>query len=395
MGKPLTIDRFEGNDKEIAVLVDEDGECQDVPRSKLPENAKAGDVLTESFEIDVDATEAVEERDQGTSGGSQENRSRWRPQDLSWRLVVSALVLIAVLGLAGSPSHAQPAEPGRLTIDVLDIGQGDSILIRSPEGKSALIDAGTSSVVVDRLKNHAVKTIDLVAVTHHHTDHYGGTDDVIKAFDPRFFLATDSGHTTSMYIKLLRLVRDHKMTAIQPAPDQARRIDLGSVRLTVLPQPPIDDKEENDNSIGIRLEYGTFSMLMTGDSEEPAREFWKKTCPELLRATVLKLAHHGSHNGTDEEWLTLVQPELAVISCGVGNSYGHPHADALSLLEKFQIPVNRTDQEGNIRIMSDGKRWKVLTEKGKGSETAAAEPAERDDDVRVTADASSDGISKR
>lgn len=313
---------------------------------------------------------------------------------MSWRRVVSALALFVVLGVVSAPLRAQPAEPGRLTIDVLDIGQGDSILIRSPEGKSALIDAGTSSVVVDRLKNHAVKMIDLVAVTHHHTDHYGGTDDVIKAFNPRFFLATDSGHTTSMYIKLLRLVRDHKMIAIQPT-DQARKIDLGSVRLTVLPQPPLDDEEENDNSIGIRLEFGTFSMLMTGDSEEPSREFWKKTCPDLLKATVLKLAHHGSHNGTDAQWLELVQPELAVVSCGAGNSYGHPHADALSLLEKFQIPVKRTDQEGNIRIMSDGKRWKVVTEKGRGGETAAAQSPQRDEEVRVTAESSSDSSVKR
>ncbi len=302
---------------------------------------------------------------------------------MKWRLRIA---LILLLGLPGTTAVAQPAAPGRLTIDVLDIGQGDAILIRAPDGQSALIDAGTSSIVVTRLKEHDVKSIDLVAVTHHHTDHYGGTDDVIKAFNPRFFLATDSGHTTSMYIKLLKLVRDHKMTAIQPT-DQPRKIELGSVRLTVLPQPPINDKEENDNSIGIRLEFGTFSMLMTGDSEEPARDFWKRTCPDLLKATVLKLAHHGSHNGTDAEWLKLVRPELGVISCGVGNSYGHPHTEALSLLEQFKIPLKRTDTDGNIRIESDGKRWRVTTANDQTATRTSDKPA-RDEGVKMTADRS-------
>src|SRR4051812_34467544 len=94
------------------------------------------------------------------------------------------------------------------TIDFLDVGQGDAILIRSPEGKTALVDAGPSKDIVPMLRDRGVKSIDLVVVSHHHADHYGGMDDVIRSFHPRFFLASNSSHTTPHYLKLLTLVRD-------------------------------------------------------------------------------------------------------------------------------------------------------------------------------------------
>ena len=105
--------------------------------------------------------------------------------------------------------------------------------------------------------------------------------------------------------------------------------------LTVLPQPPEDRDEENDNSIGLRLQYGKFSVLLTGDSEADERQWWIGHIPELIRdCTILKLAHHGSRNGTDARWLDLVQPELAVASLGTGNDYGHPHSETSALLAR-------------------------------------------------------------
>ncbi len=244
---------------------------------------------------------------------------------------------------------------------MLDIGQGDSILIRSPEGKAALIDAGpTKEGALNVLRSKGITRLDLVAISHHHSDHYGGMAEVVRALKPRYFLASHSGHSTRSYLKLLQTVEAQGITAIQPS-SRPRKIELGSVGLTILPQAPEDHKEENNNSIGIRLTYGSFSMLLPGDSEGPERHWWFANCPDLVRdCTILKLAHHGSRNGTDARWLAAVRPELAVASMGRDNEFGHPHAETLSLLRHSRIPLLRTDQLGTITLESDGRNWSVV-----------------------------------
>jgi len=208
---------------------------------------------------------------------------------------------------SGSKARTRPASTRSkadatgelLRIEVLDVGQGDAILIRVPEGQAALIDAGPSRAVVDELGRQGVTKIDLVAVSHHHTDHFVGMGAVLDAYKPRYYLATGTSHAPPTYLKLLNQVKDAGITAIEPT-EKPREIHLGEVKLTVLPQPPEDSREENNNSIGIRVDYGKFSMLMTGDSEETQRAWWVKNCPELIRdCPVIKLAHHGSRNGTD------------------------------------------------------------------------------------------------
>jgi beta-lactamase superfamily II metal-dependent hydrolase len=247
------------------------------------------------------------------------------------------------------------------TVAVLDVGQGDAILIRSPEGKSALVDAGPSHDVVELLRAQGVTTLDLVVVTHHHADHYGGMIDVVRTFQPRVFLAPDSPHTSAHYLKLLRLVRDQGIQAIAPAASE-RAISLGSVTLTVFPQAPTDPHEENNNSIGIRLQYGGFTVLLPGDAQESERAFWEQSAAALCaNCTVLKLAHHGSRNGTDLPWLKRVRPQLAIASVGAGNDYGHPHPETLALLAQLRIPLLRTDRDGTIVLQSDGTAWQVAT----------------------------------
>jgi competence protein ComEC len=130
----------------------------------------------------------------------------------TWLLVALLLYLPATPVSAQHRPEANRADTA--TIDFLDVGQGDAILLRSAEGKTALIDAGPSKEIVPLLKRRGVASIDLVVVSHDHADHYGGMDDVIKAFHPRFFLATDSSHTTPHYLKLLTLVRDSGIRAI-------------------------------------------------------------------------------------------------------------------------------------------------------------------------------------
>ncbi len=281
---------------------------------------------------------------------------------------VLALLLAACAPLTASPAaNAQgwwPRSSGggkSVVVEVLDIGQGDSILIRTPEGKTALIDAGpTKSGALRVLKREGIDHLDLVAISHHHSDHYGGMEEVVRAFRPRYFLASDSGHSTRTYLELLRTVQAQSITVIRPA-SRPRKIELGSVELTILPQAPDDPKEENNNSIGIRMKYGSFSMLFCGDSEGPERLWWLQNHADLVRdCTILKLAHHGSRNGTDIRWLNAVRPELAVASMGRHNEFGHPHAETLSLLRRRQVPLLRTDQLGTIALESDGRSWNVV-----------------------------------
>ncbi len=261
--------------------------------------------------------------------------------------------------LSSSSSSEREARP--VVVDFLDIGQGDSILVRSPEGKAALIDAGpTRDGAIRTLKSKGIRTIDIVIVTHHHSDHYGGMEQVILNYKPKYFMATGSSHTTRGYLKLLQTVKAEGITAVEPT-GKERKIELGSVLMTVFPQPQTDPEEENNNSIGLRLQYDTFSVLLTGDSETVERQWWIAHNASLVRdCTILKLAHHGSHNGTDQRWLDLVQPELAVASLGKDNEYGHPHSETLSLLRSNDVPLLRTDQRGTITIISNGRTWNVV-----------------------------------
>jgi beta-lactamase superfamily II metal-dependent hydrolase len=276
---------------------------------------------------------------------------------------LSRWLLALGLWLLASPAPAQEpwgSSTGRATVEFLDVGQGDAVLIHSPEGKKALVDAGPSHHVVSLLRLRGVASLDLAVVTHHHADHYGGMADAIKAFRPRVFLATGSSHTSQHYLRLLELVRDQGARAVQPA-REVRRVGLGSVELTVFPQAPLDPKEENNNSIGLRVRYGTVSVLLPGDAEAAERRWWEQHAPDLCaRCDILKLAHHGSRNGTDARWLSLVRPKLAVASLGRDNEFGHPHPETLALLARAGVPLLRTDQNGSIKIETDGRAWRVV-----------------------------------
>ena len=306
-------------------------------------------------------------------------------RDSIWPPLLLALALLCIIAFVNLSRRPKPGEPAdapvilgldRLTIEFLDVGQGDSALIRSPEGKLALIDAGPSPTeAASLLRERGIDRLDLVVVTHHHSDHYGGMLAVIREFHPRVFLDAPSPHASKAYETLLRAVRDEGITAIQPT-DSARKVELGSVHLTILPMPPEDAHNENNNSVGLRVDYGDFSALLTGDSEVAERAWWTDHASHLCaRVSVLKLAHHGSRNGTSAAWLSLTRPELAVASLGLGNDYGHPHPETLQRLSRAGVPLLRTDQAGSITITTDGETWTERDSRGRPLErTAGAIP---------------------
>lgn len=264
------------------------------------------------------------------------------------------------------------ARAGELRVEVLDVGQGDGILITSPAGKRVLIDASIKSAdVVGQLRARGVQSLDLVVATHPHADHIGGMKDVVEAFPIRLY--TDNGlpHTTATYTELMAAIEAKQIPYRGAKAGQSFSLDDG-IKIEVLNprEPPLSGTRSdlNANSVVLRLQHGQNCFLFTGDAEEPTEQ-------ELLRGGlascgVLKVAHHGSNHSSTDAFLRTVKPELALISVGVANRYKHPGEETLARLGSAGARVFRTDLDGEIRVLSDGRSLRVET--GGKSNAAAA-----------------------
>lgn len=349
-------------------------------------------------------------------------------------------VLAIVAGAAGfaywkfiRPAlKAKPTPPSgaALTVHVLDVGpiDGDSILIVSPTGKTVLIDAGDVSksknnVVLDALTRYQVKQLDYFIGTHPHPDHIGGATAVIKAVKvlnvidnglepaipesalPRTFTSNSLKNPPNKAVKkkpTARTFYDDYNDAVKQSgahyekAEPGKQYDLGGgARLTILaPLPPpfvIDQlktggNEPNANSVVVRLDYGDFSMLLPGDAEDQTEH--RLIGKDLdLKVKILKVAHHGSKYATSAEFLKRVQPEIAIISDGEWNHYGHPSQAVLDRLKNANAKLYRTDLQGEITITTNGilkgdKLYEIKTAKEAKSDVWIGRPAQKDDASR-------------
>ena len=254
---------------------------------------------------------------------------------------------------------------GELRISVLDVGQGDGILIETPAGKTVLIDAGTSqSQTLAQLQKHKISQLALAVATHPHADHIGGMAAILKAIPVARFLDSGRIYSSSTYEKMLQTIQTKKVAFTKA--QRGQTIEIDEVKLEVL-NPGKDFIEavgsgrsvENANSVVIRLVYGKFSMLFTGDAEFETEAQMMKAAGELS-STILKIGHHGSRHATSGKFLEMVNPEAAIISCAKDNDYGHPTAETLNRLAK--IKTYRTDMSGEITITSDGNTYKIVSQ---------------------------------
>jgi beta-lactamase superfamily II metal-dependent hydrolase len=321
-----------------------------------------------------------------------------------------------------------PASGGDLQVHVLDVGpgDGDSILIIAPGGKTVLIDAGDTGkgkVVLDALKRYNVQQLDYFVATHPHPDHLGGADEVIKATKvlnvidnglepevPESSAGQSKAATNAAAGKKPAAKKPDKSSAVTKFYDEYKeavaqsgahyekaqagtKYDLGGgTRLTVLaPTEPLFTKEQmktggnlpNANSIAMRLDYGDFSMLLPGDAEEQT-EHRLLTKDVNLNASVLKIAHHGSKYATSQEFVDRVKPGVAIISCGEWNRYGHPSQVVLDRLRAANVKLYRTDLQGEITITTKGKEndYVVKTAKETKSDLWLGRTAQKDDSTR-------------
>ena len=281
------------------------------------------------------------------------------------RLTTSGLVVLAALfgacaaGRGSGPSAQLQPAGGTLVINQYDVGQGDAALITTPAGRRILIDAGPNADrVATMLAAAGVDTIDLVIASHNHADHIGGMPRILERYVVRAYVENGIPQPTAIYRRTLAaLEREPGLQYLQAT---ERTISIGAVRVRLLGSPGADGSQ-NNNSVGVVIEHGAFTALYTGDSELPALAGWLRG-KKVPRATVVKVAHHGSHNGTSAEWVRATSPAVALISVGGRNSYGHPSPQAELLWSAVGARVYRTDVHGTIEISatSDG-RFSVRT----------------------------------
>jgi competence protein ComEC len=269
-------------------------------------------------------------------------------------------------GLPGSPSH-EGANSGDLRVYFLDVGQGDSSLILFRD-TVILIDAGDVDMgerVVSDLKKLGADHIDLLVATHPHSDHIGGMPDVLAAFPVGEVLDTALPHTSPVYEHFLATVREQDIRYTVAEPGLSMEPDPSLALLVLSPPAERPGDDLNANSIILKVSYGAISFLFTGDAGDEAEQ-------GLLRnglspqAEVLKVAHHGSTDATSSSFLSRVRPEVAVLSLGTDNPYGHPHTGTLDALQAAVPAIYRTDRDGMVLIRSDGISYSVTTENGQG-----------------------------
>ncbi|MFA5413658.1 MAG: ComEC/Rec2 family competence protein [Patescibacteria group bacterium] len=266
----------------------------------------------------------------------------------------------AVIILAGVSFYQSFEESKALEVDFLDVGQGDAILIKTPDHQRILIDGGPSNAVLNKLGENFPffdKEIDLVILTHPHADHLDGLIEVLKRYEVKKILSTGVIHTTPDYLAWLEEIKN------QNVPMEIARagetLDFGGgIKMEIFyPTEDLAGKQVenlNDTSIVAKLIFGQTSFLFTGDAEMEMEEKLINGGADL-KADVLKVAHHGSKNATSQNFLEKVQPKFAVISVGADNQFGHPNAMTVKRLENIGAEIFRTDEDGDVKIISDGE----------------------------------------
>jgi len=263
-----------------------------------------------------------------------------------------------------------------LTIHFIDVGQGDSTLIVCGED-AMLIDAGDNdqgTKIQNYLRKQNIEALKYVICTHPDADHIGGMDVILYKFSCETVFMAEEEKDTKTYREVADTLKEKNYKKTLPVVGAA--YSLGDAEFTIV-GPAQTAEDSNNNSIAILLTHGENKFLFTGDAEEE-EELALLHGGVLIEADVYKAGHHGSRTSSCKEFLEAVSPAYAVISCGEGNSYGHPHAEPLNNFREMGIQVFRTDEQGSIVVSSDGKelKWNCSpSESWQAGEAGYSEPA--------------------
>lgn len=251
---------------------------------------------------------------------------------------------------------------GEVLFHFIDVGQGDAILITTPDG-NMLVDTSVKSArdeLTAYLAAAGVTELEYLVLTHPDADHIGNAAYVIENYAIKNILLPDRVSATDTYEAMLLAMENSQANVIVPEPGYV--FSLGALQNTVI-APNEDYDDNNESSIVFKAVYGETSVMMTGDAEHKSEADilanWRK---EDLKSDILKVGHHGAETSTTKDFLDAVDPDIAVISCGEGNKYGHPRPDTLEKLEALGVRVYRTDLDGNIVFKTDGVSFVLVEE---------------------------------
>lgn len=249
---------------------------------------------------------------------------------------------------------------GLLKVTFLDVGQGDSIFIESPDGNQILIDSGANkniSNVLSRVMPFYDRSIDAVVATHPDQDHIGGFPEILKRYKVGRYFDNGLVGKTSTFKEISKELVIEKVSEERLIKDEI--IDLGDgVFLKVFyPNIKLEGDDTNKNSVVMKLIYGDSNILLTGDIPTDVEKYLTMTSGEELDSDILKVAHHGSKNSLSEEFFSAVSPEYSIISASKDNSFGHPHKEIIDALNSIGTNILRTYEMGDITFVSDGNKF--------------------------------------
>ena len=276
-------------------------------------------------------------------------------------LLVVCISLLAAVLVRRHRASLDLIQAAPLKVTFVDVGQGDGIVIEC-EDTTLVIDGGEyerRNAILRFLRNEEIKTIDCYIASHPHADHIGAAADIVNAFDVRTVMMTTFSEinvpTTVSYETFMTAVDAENCDVLFASAGES--YTFGELKLDVL-SPSVETGDYNNMSLVIKMTYKDNTFLFTGDAEAEIEQQLLDSGADLS-AQVLKIGHHGSSTSSCDSFISAVLPQIAVISCGLNNDYGHPHRQTLDTLEKYEITVYRTDQSGNIVVYGNGKEVTV------------------------------------
>ena len=273
------------------------------------------------------------------------------------------LIIFIILGFAGYEYFTPEGNISQpLNITIIDVGQGDAILVQS-DNKNMLIDAGPNSSslnLVNSLTKMNINRFDVVVATHPHEDHIGGLDSVINKFDIDQVIMPQVSANTQTFYDVLQAIHNKGLMVTAPVPEN--NFKLGSTLCAILAPNSSSYEDINSYSIVMQVVYGKITFLFMGDAGlDSETDILSKGYS--LNSDVIKIGHHGSSSSTSDELIKAVNPRYAVISSGQDNDYGHPHKETISKLNSAGVIIYRTDLNGDVTFSSNGTNLVVKTER--------------------------------